>query len=246
MSPKKAFSSFFIVVSVLSLLVALGFFSYFSRQAPFKIASVDSEKQDKVNADIEEFFEEDKLVDPFITPGPAAKKIIFDPRIDGRDPVFGEGALTIVEFSDFSCKFCGEQEKVIKEVVGEYGGKVKLVWKDFPDKDSVAYQAALAGRCAGAQGKFWQFHDFLFNKKELASLKFSDAAKENGLDEGAFLSCLKSGEFKSIIDSNIKEAGALRLPGVPFFFVGKQEILGAINKEDLKKIIDQALYELED
>ncbi len=243
MSFRKILNGFFIVVPILALLVVFGFFSYASRNLFVDKVNVLSSEEGIVY-DNEDFGYD--VDDPFITPGPAAKKILFKPVIGDDDPVLGEGELSVVEFSDFSCKFCAKQEEIIRDVINEYKGKVKLVWKDFPDKDTPAYQAALAARCAGEQGKFWQFHDFLFEQDVLASLTFLEAAKRNQLDLDKFSLCIKNKETDKNVNDNIKEAGALRLSGVPFFFIGKQEILGAINKEDLRKIIDQALYELKD
>ena len=80
------------------------------------------------------------------------------PEIGSKD-----APVTIVEFSDFQCPFCGRAEPTLKQVREKYGDKVRLIYLDFPlGIHDHAIDAASAGRCAGEQGKFWQFHDAMF------------------------------------------------------------------------------------
>ncbi|MBI4079000.1 MAG: DsbA family protein, partial [Candidatus Levybacteria bacterium] len=76
--------------------------------------------------------------------------------------------VTIVEFSDFQCPFCARAYPTMNQVLDGYGDKVKLVYKHFPLNaiQPLAQKAAEASECAKDQGKFWEFHDVLFEKAE--------------------------------------------------------------------------------
>jgi predicted DsbA family dithiol-disulfide isomerase len=234
----KIFNRLFIAASIAALFVVLGIMSFFNRQL------AGSAEQGGFSEDVYVSLGEGlEPQDPYITRGPAAEDLLLRPIIDGRDPQIGpdDAKVTIIEFSDFSCKACAEQDSIIKEVMDKYQGKVRLIWKDMPDIGTVSYQAALAARCAQEQGKFWQVHDFLFSDPEAFSAPLDKVVESTGLDASSFISCFSKAKFDGDIKRNLKEASALRLPGVPFFFVGDQEYLGAIDREDLERVIEQGL-----
>lgn len=237
---KEFFNRFFVVIAISNFVLLFALFSFLNRQ----LVGV---KQESVLAKEDNVFSAEQAAisevsDPFITPGPGAEKVLFKPIIDGQDSEIGpvDAKLTIVEFSDFSCKFCAEQDKIVKEIFDKYPGKVRLIWKDFPEAnvDSSSYQASLAARCAKDQNKFWEFHDLLFANSDNA-LSLLDIAVKAGLDVASFKDCFSQKKFASDINTNLKEAGALRLPGTPFFFINDQEYLGAIDKEALEKILNE-------
>src|SRR5437899_1988180 len=103
--------------------------------------------------------------------------------------------VTIVEFSDFHCPFCRQVAPVVAQVLSRYGDKVKLVYRDFP-LDSLhpqARQTAEAARCAGDQGKFWQYHDrLLAGDSGGGPAELKGSASAVGLDIVAFDRCLSS------------------------------------------------------
>jgi len=70
-----------------------------------------------------------------------------------------QASVIIVEFADFQCPFCRQVEPILKSLLAKYQGRVSLAYRDFPLR---AIQAAEASRCAGEQGKFWEYHDLLF------------------------------------------------------------------------------------
>ncbi|MFH0923413.1 MAG: thioredoxin domain-containing protein, partial [Candidatus Falkowbacteria bacterium] len=78
---------------------------------------------------------EDK--DPFITKVPDLKDMLAGPIISQLDPALGSdnAPITIVEFSDYECEFCQKQEQALKQIIDKYEGKIKLIWKDYPEKD---------------------------------------------------------------------------------------------------------------
>src|SRR5438270_11615516 len=94
-------------------------------------------------------------------PPPAADVERYRIPLDGAPARGGDAAkVTIVEFSDFECPFCSRLEPTLAQLLKRYGRDVRLVWKDFPlPQHRDAFPAAVAGRAAAAQGKFWPLHD---------------------------------------------------------------------------------------
>jgi protein-disulfide isomerase len=151
--------------------------------------------------------------------------------------------VTIVEFSDFQCPFCGRAEPALKQVHEKYGDKVRLVYMDFPlGIHDHAIDAASAGRCAGEQGKFWQFHDEMFsNQSKLAPADLKADAKKLGLDTAKFDECLDKGKYKTAIETDMAQGRELGVDGTPAFFVNGRPLTGAQPFEKFQTTIDEEL-----
>ncbi len=151
--------------------------------------------------------------------------------------------VTIVEFSDFQCPFCGKAESTVTQVLTEYKDKVRIVFRDFPlPFHPQAQKAAEAGQCASDQGKFWEMHGKLFanqNSLELPALK--GYAKDLGLDQGKFDKCLDSGEKAKVVEASRKAGEEAGVSGTPAFFVNGMMISGAQPFENFKSLIDAEL-----
>jgi protein-disulfide isomerase len=153
-------------------------------------------------------------------------------------------AVTIVKFEDFQCPFCKTVQPTFKDLLKKYDGKVRVVHKDLP-LDAIhpqARQSAEAARCAGEQGKFWDYHDKLyaqFPKLNVEDLK--SAAKEVGLNVTSFEQCLTSGKFKAAVQKDLSDGANLGLTGTPAFFINGREISGAQPVEAFAAIIDEEL-----
>jgi protein-disulfide isomerase len=184
--------------------------------------------------------------DPLITKNPNIKDPLTSPLISGNDPNMGssKAEVAIVEFSDFTCSFCRQQEKKLQRIIAPYKNRIKLIWKDFPENNpaSISWQAAAAGRCAYKQENFWPYHDLLFaNGSALNKEKIIQLAKDLNLDLEKFKKCLADFKTSGLIKNNIEEANSLNIPGVPFIYINKQEVMGEATEEDLKKIIEAEL-----
>jgi len=152
--------------------------------------------------------------------------------------------ITLVEFSDFECPFCARHFPTLNEILREYQGKVRLVYKHFPlPFHPNAQKAAEASECAAEQGKFWEYHDKLFeNFSEGYSLeKFKQWAKDLGLDSDRFDNCLNSGKYSQKVQKDIQEGNQKGVEGTPATFVNGQLISGALPYEVFKQIIDNLL-----
>jgi protein-disulfide isomerase len=144
-----------------------------------------------------------------------------------------DAPVTIVEFSDFQCPFCSRFfVQTLPSIQQQYiaTGKVKLVYKDFP-LDSIhpeATPAANAARCAGDQGKFWEFHDLLFaNTQTLGDASYKAWATQLGLDTATFNSCVDSQEHLSAIRQDLVEGQQAGIRGTPGFLLNGRIISGA-------------------
>ncbi|MDD5031724.1 MAG: thioredoxin domain-containing protein [Patescibacteria group bacterium] len=187
--------------------------------------------------------------DPLITKVPGLADVLDGPIINGSDPSLGpeEAPVVITYFADYECRYCQKQEVVIKKAVEKHKDKIRLVWKDYPERDAASgsFSAAVAGRCAQEQGQFWPFHDLLFkNSEELSKDLFIALAEKLNLRKSLFSGCLRDNEISQLVKSNILEAEALDIKGVPFIFINQREVMGEATEEDLNKIIDIELDEL--
>ncbi|MCP3980464.1 MAG: thioredoxin domain-containing protein [bacterium] len=124
-----------------------------------------------------------------------------------------------------------------------YGDHVEIVFRDFPlPFHNNAQMAAEAGQCAHAQGKFWEYHDVLFNnQKALGADQLKKYAADLGLDTGRFDKCLDSGEFTEQVKADHAEGAAAGVTGTPAFFVNGRFLSGAQPFDAFKQIIDEEL-----
>ncbi|MFH1017843.1 MAG: DsbA family protein [Pseudomonadota bacterium] len=173
--------------------------------------------------------------------------LITRPRLEvglGENPVKGnaKASITIVEFSDFQCPFCKRAEVTVDQVMKEYKGKVKLYFRDFPlGFHPNAKPAAIAARCAGEQGKFWEFHGKLFDKQELGDEKYKKYAGELSLNMDKFNACLTSPKIAASVDKDMEAGSDLGVSGTPAFFIDGIMLSGAVPYSEFKEILDDEI-----
>src|SRR5216683_752061 len=166
---------------------------------------------------------------------PPSVTVAYDPARVKGDP---KAPVTIVEFSDFQCPFCKKSESTLRELLTKYSGRVKLAYLDFPLREihPQAQSAAEAARCAGEQGKFWEYHDALYaEQSKLDGAELLTRARALHLDEKSFQSCLDSGKFKSKIEADMEQGRKVGVAGTPGFFVNGVFLSGALPQTNLKK-----------
>lgn len=169
------------------------------------------------------------------------------PRIrvaaDGPSRGNASAPVTIVEFSDFECTFCGRASETIKKIEQNYGDKIRVVYRDFPlPSHSGAGRAAEAAHCAGEQGKFWEMHDRLFSKP--APITDSDIrryASELPLVRETFDECLGSGRHAKTWRSSHAAGKEIGVQSTPTFFVNGRMIAGAAPYEAFARVIEEEL-----
>lgn len=175
------------------------------------------------------------LLEPIRVPIPMNEK---DSIIGAKD-----APITIVEFSDFQCPYCARAYKTVKELLKEYEGKIKIVFKHFPLQfHKQARPASLAALCAGEQGKFEAMHDWLFeHRTKLNEDGFKQAAEELGLDMEKFNACFSQKTYDDFINKTMEEAQKMGVSATPTFFINGRMLQGAQPIQAFKEIIDQEL-----
>lgn len=156
--------------------------------------------------------------------------------------------VTIVEFGDFQCPACGAAHPTVTQVMREYNGKVTFVFRNFPlvmHKNAKA--AAVAAEAAGVQGKFFEFHDLLYeNQSEWESSaqpmdQFSAYAKELKLNEETFKADATSGKFDKKVQKDLDDGYAVGVNATPTFFINGVKQESGMEFSDFKEKIDGIL-----
>jgi protein-disulfide isomerase len=161
------------------------------------------------------------------------------------DPSMGpaDAPVTIVEFSDFQCPYCKLSVQVIKDILGKYPGKVRVVYRDFPGFNHPhAQQAAEAAQCAAEQGYFWNYHDLLFSQQVAGQgWDFAALAKQLGLDQQSFALCLNARRYREEVVKDLQDGLRLGVSSTPTFFVNGRPLVGAHPLTDFQALIDPLL-----
>lgn len=177
----------------------------------------------------------------------------FDVAVGSGTPMGPTTAkVTIVEFSDFQCPFCSRGRQRVDEIKQKYGDKVKIYFRNFPLEQihPQAFHAAEAAACALEQGKFWDYHNQLFDHQDMYREKdiaknvdknFEKLATAANLDAKAFAECLKSGKHTAEIRHDMEEAQKYGVNSTPTFFVNGRAIRGAQPIEAFSEAIDEEL-----
>lgn len=171
-------------------------------------------------------------------------------------PTLGDedAPVTMVEYSDFQCPYCGQFAREVKpELVEEYveSGTLKIEWRDFPYLGQESVNAALAARAAQEQGRFWEFHDVLYeNQDSVNSGAFSDdnltrLAEEADVDPAEMEESLTASEHQQAVGSDFEEGQQSGITGTPTFIINGETIVGAQPKEKFERAIEEAAAEAE-
>ncbi len=162
---------------------------------------------------------------------PAARPVAKAPapeRVELGEFLLGDknASYAIVEFTDYQCSFCSRHNKNVypqikKELIDTC--KVQYVVRDYPLRfHASAKGAAVAARCAGAQGRYWAMHEVLFaNQRSLNETLYTETATSLGLNEETFASCLDDPNLGRLVDRDFAYGGSVGVTGTPTFFVGK-------------------------
>ncbi len=151
--------------------------------------------------------------------------------------------VTVVEFAEYPCPYCGMAASTVKELLAAYEGKVRFVWKDFPlPSHERAVPAAVAARCAAKQGKWESYHEALWaDQRALADADLTRRAESLGLDLEAFAACQADPAVAALVAAKAAEGQALGVNSTPTFFINGIELAGALPLERFKAIVDAEL-----
>ncbi|PZF83067.1 Na+/H+ antiporter NhaA [Jiangella anatolica] len=166
-----------------------------------------------------------------------------DPEVDHiRGPV--DGAVTLIEYGDFECPYCGRAEPALRELTEAFGDELTFVFRHLPltDVHEHAQLAAEAAEAAGKQGRFWELHDLLLTHQD--ALTYPDLlgyAEELGLDVDRFARDVSSRHFALRVTRDVESADQSGVAGTPTFFVNGQRHHGPYDLESLRAVIAREL-----
>lgn len=174
------------------------------------------------------------------------KAIPLDEARLAANPTLGPDTakVTITEYGDFGCSSCQAWHNagILEQIREIYGDQFQFVWKDFPVITAQSPQAAEAAQCAFDQGKFWEFHDYLYESaSSLGVNDLKEYAAKLGLDSETFEQCLDSRQNRAKVELNLTEARGYGFPGTPSFLVNGQKLVGPPSFEALQVAIDAIL-----
>jgi protein-disulfide isomerase len=163
----------------------------------------------------------------------------------GNSPAKGpaNAPIEVIEFADFECPYCLAAAPTVKRVLDTYGDRIRFVFRNFPlQTHPRARPAAEAAQCANEQGKFWPYHDRLFeDPKKLGDPDLKQTAVDLGLDAAKFNACFDSHKYQSVVDSDAQAGSEAGVSGTPAFFINGRLLTGAQPFENFKRVIDEEL-----
>ncbi len=151
--------------------------------------------------------------------------------------------VTLVEFADFECTYCRQEEPVVARLTAAYGADLRVVHKHLlapPAAHPHARAAAVAAECAHAQGKFWELHDLLFTTALDDATLLADAQRVPGLDVAAWQACLTTAAPVARVAADVALGTSLGITGTPTFVINGQEVVGAVPESNLRLVIERA------
>ncbi len=170
----------------------------------------------------------------------------------GNLPSLGDpnAKVLVVEWADFQCPFC---ERFFKDAEANLrkdyvdSGKVKYAFRDFAFLGTESDDAANAARCANEQGKFWQFHDYLYNHQgsensgTFSKDNLKKFASDLGLNTDSFNSCVDSGKYAKDVSADVDAGRNAGVSGTPTIYINGTQLVGAQPYTTVKAAIDKAL-----
>jgi Na+/H+ antiporter NhaA len=166
-----------------------------------------------------------------------------------RDHIRGpqDAPVSLVEYGDFECPYCGQAEPVVRELLRDLGGEVSYVFRHLPltDVHPHAQRAAEAAEAAAAQGAFWEMHDLLFKHQDaLEGKDLVRYAGELGLDTQRFADELRRREHAARVAEDVADADASLVTGTPTFFIDGRRHHGAYDVATLETAVRAARQRL--
>jgi Na+/H+ antiporter NhaA len=162
-----------------------------------------------------------------------------------RDHIRGpsDAPVTLLEYGDYECPYCGQAEAAVRELLADFGDDLRYVWRHLPlaDVHPNAQMAAEAAEAAGAQGRFWEMHDWLLgHQDELRPFEVARHANELGIDLDRFWADLRQREHAARVAEDVASADASDVTGTPSFFINGRRHTGAYDIDTLRRLVRTA------
>jgi len=152
--------------------------------------------------------------------------------------------ITVVEFADYQCPYCRQEEPTMQRLREQFKDKVKIAYRDFPlPMHPYAHKAAEAARCASDQGKFWPYHDKIFTgtADALTIPALKSTARELGLNGDKFDKCLDSSQESAAVEKDYNDGRGLGISGTPTIFINGYALNGAASYDSIEEVVQQQL-----
>ncbi|MFT5683494.1 MAG: protein-disulfide isomerase [Myxococcota bacterium] len=170
------------------------------------------------------------------------------PRVEvsaDDDPFLGtDGApITIIQFAEFQCPYCGKAGEAVDQVLENYPGQIKMVYRDFPlSFHDRAIPAAVAANCAGEQDKYWEMHRLLMsNQRALEESDLTGHATALSLDMAKWNTCRVDPAQEAEVNADMEAGAEVGVSGTPAFFINGIMLSGAMPYERFQELIDREL-----
>jgi protein-disulfide isomerase len=165
------------------------------------------------------------------------------PLLGTRDHVLGppEARLVMVEYGDYQCPHCRRAHPIVRQIIGRFGSDLTFGFRHFPltKIHPQARLAAQAAEAAGAQGKFWEMHDLLFQHQDQLELEhLAQYAAELQLDVPRFRDELNTGVYSQRVRDDIASGIRSGVNGTPTFFIQNKRFNGGYDLESLLKELE--------
>jgi protein-disulfide isomerase len=187
--------------------------------------------------------EQERPPQPAEEEGPSDEAGLGHPALGSAD-----APVVMVEYGDFQCPFCAKfarevEPKLVERYVED--GTLRMEWRDFPYLGRESLAAALAARAAQEQGKFWEYHDLLYENQSggFSDERLIELAREAGLDVEEFESSFKSGEYEPLVREDFLEGQKRGVSGTPTFVINGTVVAGAQPLGVFEDVIEQAKEE---
>jgi protein-disulfide isomerase len=152
----------------------------------------------------------------------------------------------MVEFADYECPFCGQEEPIVQSLLAAYPNDLRLVFKNFPltSIHPNAQGAAIAAECANPQGLFWPMHDLLFaNQTALASQNLPSYAAQAGVTLSTWQACLSTQPPSDAVAADVTLGVMVGVAATPTFYINGEAVVGAVPQSQLQAVIEAKLSE---
>jgi protein-disulfide isomerase len=165
------------------------------------------------------------------------------PRRDAPSQGPADAKVTVEVWSDFECPFCAKGGATLEQLRAKYGDRIRIVFRHAPlPFHEHARLAAAASMAAAEQGRFWEYHDALFQQQnELDRASLEKLAKKLKLDVERFRKALDTGAYDNYVEADWVEAKSRGVAGTPTFFINDTALVGAQPLEEFVKAIDAGL-----
>jgi protein-disulfide isomerase len=152
--------------------------------------------------------------------------------------------VTLVEYGDYQCPYCGQAYPIVKEIQKAFGKKLRFVFRNFPlgEMHPHAQSAAETAEFAGANGKFWQMHDALYeNQEQLGGDLYLELARSLGLSGDALRKALEEGTYRERVQADFMGGVKSGVNGTPSFFINGRRHDASFDVETLSAAIGAAI-----